>query len=111
MLQPHPHPQPQQQQQQHSTNGFPHVTSISAVQVIKGEPSSPLGGYNNGVQMATGVPSIFDPVPPNSVATTVMPSQAIKKEEKPVLPAVVQPPAPNKPVGDGEWCGNVHAVM
>jgi hypothetical protein len=100
-----PIPQPQ-----HSTNGFPHVPSISAVQVIKGEPSSPLGGYN-GMQMATGVPSIFDPVPPNSIATTVMPSQAIKKEEKQVLPAVVQSAAPNKPVGDGEWYGNVHAVM
>jgi len=95
-------PMPQQQpQQQHSTNGFPHVPSITAVQAIKGEPSSPLGGYNNGIQMATGVPSIFDPVPPNSLATTVMPSQTIKKEEKPVLPAVVQPAA-NKPVGDGE---------
>jgi hypothetical protein len=51
--------------------------------------------------MATGVPSIFDPVPPNSLVTAVMPSQAVKKEEKPVLPAVVQPAA-NKPVGDGE---------
>jgi hypothetical protein len=99
-----PQPQPH-----HSTNGFPHVPSISAVQAIKGEPSSPLGGYN-GMQMATGVPSIFDPVPPNSIAAT-MPSQAIKKEEKPVLPAVVQSVAPNKPVGDGEWCGNVHAVL
>jgi hypothetical protein len=51
--------------------------------------------------MATGVPSIFDPVPANSVATTVMPSQAVKKEEKQVLQAVVQPAA-NKPIGDGE---------
>lgn len=102
---PLPQQQPQQSQQQpqqqHSSNGFTHVPSISAVQPIKGEPSSPLGAYNNGLQMATGVPSIFDPVPPNSLATTVMPSQAIKKEEKPVLPTVVQPTA-NKPVGDGE---------
>jgi hypothetical protein len=93
---------PMPQQQQHSSNGFPHVPSISAVQAtIKEEPSSPLGGYNNGIQMATGVPSIFDPVPANSLATTVVPSQAIKKEEKPVLLAVVQPTA-YKPVGDGE---------
>jgi hypothetical protein len=53
------------------------------------------------MQMATGVPSIFDPLPPTTLATTVIPSQVLKKEEKPGLPTVMQPTA-NKPVSDGE---------
>jgi hypothetical protein len=88
--------------QQHSSNGFAHVASIPAMQPIKTEePSPPLGGYNNGMQMATGVPSIFDPLPATSLATTVMQNQAVKKEEKQVLPIVMQPTA-NKPVSDGK---------
>ena len=69
-------------------------------------PSSPpqhssngLSPYNNGVQMATGVPSIFDPLPPSSMANTAMPSQAIKKEEKPTLPPMPLP-TPSKPIVD-----------
>jgi hypothetical protein len=53
------------------------------------------------MQMATGVPSIFDPLPAASLANTVMQNQVVKKEEKPVLPTVMQPTA-NKPVSDGE---------
>jgi hypothetical protein len=71
------------------------------MQPVETEPSPPLGGYNNGMQMATGVPSIFDPLPATTLATTVIPSQVVKKEEKPVLPNVMQPTA-NKPVSDGE---------
>jgi hypothetical protein len=71
------------------------------MQPIKAEPSPPFGGYNNGMQMATGVPSIFDPLPATSLATTVIQNQMVKKEEKPVLPVVIQPTV-NKPVNDGE---------
>jgi hypothetical protein len=93
---------PPTQPQQHSSNGFAHVASIPAVQPIKAEePSPPLGGYSNGVQMATGVPSIFDPLPATSLATTMMQNQVVKKEEKPLLPIAVQPTV-NKPVNDGE---------
>jgi hypothetical protein len=88
--------------QQHSSNGFTHIASIPAMQPIKTEePSPPLGGYNNGMQVATGVPSIFDPLPATSLATTVMQNQVVKKEEKQVLPIAMQPTA-NKPVGDGK---------
>lgn len=69
-------------------------------------PSSPpqhssngLSPYHSSVQMATGVPSIFDPIPPNSMVNTTMPSQTIKKEEKPILSPMMQP-APSKPIGD-----------
>ncbi|XP_023724290.1 homeotic protein female sterile isoform X7 [Cryptotermes secundus] len=87
--------------QQHSSNGFTHVASIPAMQPVKTEEQSPpLGGYNNGMQMATGVPSIFDPLPATSLATTIMQNQVVKKEEKQVLPIVIQPTA-NKPVSDG----------
>jgi hypothetical protein len=92
---------PPTQSQQHSSNGFTHVASIPAMQPIKAEPSPPYGGYNNGMQMATGVPSIFDPLPATSLATTVMQNQMAKKEEKTVLPIVIQPTV-NKPVNDGE---------
>ncbi|KAJ9590383.1 hypothetical protein L9F63_016574, partial [Diploptera punctata] len=68
-------------------------------------PSSPpqhssngLSPYNNGVQMATGVPSIFDPLPPpTTITNTTMASQTVRKEEKPV---VVPQPVPSKPVPD-----------
>ncbi|XP_069676900.1 homeotic protein female sterile isoform X3 [Periplaneta americana] len=86
--------------QQHSSNGFSHVTNMPAVQPIKEESSPPLGGYNNGVQMATGVPSIFDPLPATSLAPTVMSTQVLKKEEKPVLSSIQQPTS-HKPMNDG----------
>jgi hypothetical protein len=49
--------------QQHSSNGFPHVASIPAMQPTNREPSTPLGEQNHGMQMEKYRPSIFDPLP------------------------------------------------
>jgi bromodomain-containing protein 4 len=49
--------------QQHSSDGFPHVASIPAMQPTNREPSPLLGAQNHGMQMAKSMPSIFDPLP------------------------------------------------
>ncbi|XP_066999162.2 bromodomain-containing protein 2 isoform X2 [Anabrus simplex] len=92
---------------QHSSNGFPHITShpsISAAPPVKLEPdTSPLGVFNNGSNppVATGVPSIFDPLPATTLAaTTVASHPVIKKEEKPTVP-LVPVLVGGKPLNDG----------